>query len=97
MTHALTLSAKGVNNITYQHLFKLFVSQNWGFITNLDIKEDVAYINLVNWKDKFPNTDKISLQYKDKIIEVIKLEWSPRKKWNKDQFSCLTSFIECGR
>ena len=97
MTQALTLSAKGVDNIKYHDLFKLFVSQNWGFVTNLDIKNDIAYVNLVNWEDKFPTNDQISLQYKDKVICVEKLNWSPRKKWKPQQFSVLTSFIECGR
>lgn len=97
MTQSLTLSAKGVSDIKYQYLFKLFVSKNWGFITNLDIKGDIAYINIVNWEDKFPDKEKLSLQYKDKIIEVSKLEWSPRKKWSPNQFKVLTSFIECGR
>ena len=98
MTQALTLSAKGVSDIKYHPLFKFFVSQNWGFVTNLDLKGDVAYINIVNWEDKFPeDNETLSLQYKDKIIEVSRLNWSPRKKWSPSQFSVLTSFIECWR
>ena len=98
MTQALTLSAKGVSDIKYHQLFKFFVSQNWGFVTNLDVKGDICYVNIVNWEDKFPmDEESLSLQYKDKSIEVSKLDWSPRKKWKPQQFSVLTSFIECGR
>jgi len=97
MTQALTLSAKGVSDIKYHSMFKFFVSQNWGFITNLDIKGDIAYINIINWEDKFPNEKNLSLQYKDKSIEISKLNWAPRKKWNQSQFKVLTSFIEIGR
>lgn len=97
MTQALTLSAKGVSGIRYQHLFKFLISQNWGYITNLDIKGDIAYINLVNWEDKFPQSGKLSLNFKDNTIIVDKLDWAPRKKWKPHQFSCLTSFIDVGR
>jgi len=92
MTHALTLSAKGVSDIKYHALFKFFISQNWGYITNLDIKDDIAYINIVNWEDKFSHNE-ISLKYKNKLIQISKLDWAPRKKWKPQQFSVLTSFI----
>jgi hypothetical protein len=98
MTQALTLTANGIDGIKYHTLFKFFVSQYWGFISNLDIKGDIAYINLVNWENKFPKeVDTLSLKYKDKNITVSKINWSPRKKWSSRQFSCLTSFIEVGR
>ena len=98
MTQALTLSAKGVSDIKYHQLFKFFVSQNWGFVSNLDIKGDIAYVNLVNWEDKFPkDLDTLSLNYKDNNITVSKINWAPRKKWSAHQFKCLTSYIEVGR
>jgi len=98
MTQSLTLSVKGVNGIRTRVLFKFFVSQNWGFVSNLTIKGDIAYVNIVNWENKFPHeSDELSLQYKDKVLKVHKLNWTPRKKWDNLQFSVLTSFIECGR
>lgn len=97
MTQALTLSVKGVSGIKYHNLFKFLVSQNWGYITNLDIKGDIAYVNLVNWEDKFPHEESLSLKFKDKSIFVNRLDWSPRKKWKAQQFRVLTSFIDVGR
>jgi hypothetical protein len=97
MTQSLTLSAKGVSDIKHHELFKFFISQEWGYITNLDIKGDIAYINIINWEDKFPEDEPLSLHYKDKVLQINKLNWTPRKKWKPEQFSVLTSFIECGR
>jgi len=98
MTQALTISAHGIDGIKYHALFKFFVSQNWGFVSNLDLKGDIAYVNLVNWEDKFPkDVDRLSLNYKDNNITVSKINWAPRKKWSSHQFSFLTSFIEVGR
>ena len=97
MTQSLTLSAKGVSDIKRHYLLKFFISQNWGFITNLDIKGDTAFVNIINWEDKIPEDETLSLQYKDKVLEIKKLDWAPRKKWKPDQFRVLTSFIECGR
>ena len=98
MTQALTLTAHGIEGISQRSLFKFFVSQNWGFISNLEIKGDIAYINLVNWEDKFPkDKDTLSLNYKDNNITVSRINWAPRKKWSPHQFSFLTSFIEVGR
>ena len=98
MTQALTITAYGIEGIKYHYLFKFFVSHNWGFISNLDIKGDIAYINLVNWENKFPkDIDTLSLNYKDNSITVSKIDWAPRKKWTPHQFRFLTSFIEVGR
>lgn len=97
MTQALTLSVKGVSGIKYHNLFKFFISQNWGYITNLDIKGDNGYINLINWEDKFPNDETLSLKFKDRSIYVNRLDWSPRKKWKTQQFRVLTSFIDVRR
>lgn len=98
MSKALTLSVRGVKGEHKNTLFKFFVSQDWGFISNIDIKGDVAYINLMNWEDKFPkDTEKLSLLYKDKTLHIHRLEWAPRRRWSRDQFRCLTSFIEVGR
>lgn len=94
MTQALTLCVKGVSGVKQHKLFKFLVSQNWGYITNLDIKHDIAYVNLVNWKDKFPQEESLSLKFEDKNIIVDRLNWSPRKKWESQQFSILTSFID---
>lgn len=98
MSKALTLSVRGVKDEDKNNLFKFFISQKWGFISNLDVKGDLAYVNIVNWEDKFPKEEEnLSLLYKDKVLNISKLDWSPRRRWSRDQFSCLTSFIEVGR
>jgi hypothetical protein len=99
MSKALTLSVRGVEGERNNSLFKFFRSRQWGFISNLVVRGDTAYVNLVNWEDKFPDIEgeELSLPYKDKTVVIRRLDWAPRKKWNKDQFSCLTSFIEVGR
>lgn len=98
MAKGLTLKVTGVKGEPKNKLFKFFISQQWGFVSNLEINGNVAFVNLVNWEDKFPvDDDKISLCYRDKILTVSKIGWAPRRKWSTEQFSFLTSFIEVGR
>lgn len=95
MSQALTLSVKGIDaNTKNRELFKFFVKQNWGYITNVEIKNDVAFVNLVNWEDKIPSQETLSLKFKDNTLSINKLNWAPRKKWKPQQFAVLTSFID---
>ena len=98
MAKGLTLRVTGVKGEPKNNLFKFFISQKWGFISNLEINGNVSFVNLVNWEDKFPtDDDELSLCYRDKVLTVTKIDWAPRRRWSTEQFSFLTSFVEVGR
>ena len=73
MSNALTLSVRGVKDEDKNNLFKCLISQKWGFISNLDVKDELAYVNIVNCEDKFPKeAENLSLLYKDKVLNITK-------------------------
>lgn len=94
MKNAITLLVSGIEQMTKMELQKLFVAQKWGYVSNLEISGNKAYINFVNWENKLPtDKDDLSLLYKDKKLNIEILEWAPRRKWSDEQFSHLTSLI----